>query len=177
MGGPRERVRRADAGTFDLDGIDPLNTLAVEVSASGDRGTIALASGLDDALFENDGQLSKREVRAITLSSLAPRPGELLWDIGLGAGSIAIEWLLRDPSLRAIGIEEKSERAERARAQRARARAPDRLDIVIGHAPEVLAGLPGPDAVFVGGGLSDPGVFEAAWASAQDAAGGWSQMP
>jgi precorrin-6Y C5,15-methyltransferase (decarboxylating) len=162
MGGPRERVRGATASAFDLDGIDPLNTLAVEVVASGDSETIPLACGLDDALFESDGQLSKREMRSITVSSLAPRSGELLWDVGLGSGSIAIEWLMCGPSLRAVGIEERPERAERARRNAARLGAA-RLGIVIGHAPEVLAGLPEPDAVFVGGGLSDPGVFEAAW--------------
>ena len=81
-----------------------------------------LAPGLDDALFEHDGQLTKREVRAVTVSALAPRHGELLWDIGLGAGSIAIEWLLRHPSLKAIGIEERRRARGPRRAQRRRVR-------------------------------------------------------
>jgi precorrin-6B C5,15-methyltransferase / cobalt-precorrin-6B C5,C15-methyltransferase len=162
MGGPRERVRRATANGFDLGEIASLNTLALEVTASPDATVLALAPGLDDALFEHDGQLTKREVRAVTLSALAPRQGELLWDIGLGAGSIAIEWLLRHPSLKAIGIEDQPERAARAARNAAALGTPDLL-IVQKRAPEAFADLPRPDAVFIGGGLSDPGVFEAAW--------------
>jgi precorrin-6Y C5,15-methyltransferase (decarboxylating) len=164
MGGPRERVRRATANGFDLGEIASLNTLALEVTASPDATVLALAPGLDDALFEHDGQLTKREVRAVTLSALAPRQGELLWDIGLGAGSIAIEWLLRHPSLKAIGIEDQPERAARAARNAAALGTPDLL-IVQKRAPEAFADLPRPDAVFIGGGLSDPGVFEAAWSA------------
>ena len=162
MGGPRERVRRAAATDFDLGEIAPLNTIALEVDASPDATVLGLAPGLDDALFEHDGQLTKREVRAVTLSALAPRQGELLWDVGLGAGSIAIEWLLRHPSLKAIGIEDQPERAARAARNAAALGTPD-LVIVQKRAPEAFAGLPAPDAVFIGGGLSDPGVFDAAW--------------
>jgi precorrin-6Y C5,15-methyltransferase (decarboxylating) len=125
---------------------------------------VTLAPGLDDALFEHDGQLTKRDIRAVTLSSLAPRQGELLWDVGLGAGSIAIEWLLRHPSMRAIGIEEGAERAARAARNAAALGTPD-LQIVQRAAPEAFAGLPTPDAIFVGGGLSDPGLLDAAWAA------------
>ena len=164
MGGPRERVRRATANGFDLGEIASLNTLALEVTASPDATVLALAPGLDDALFEHDGQLTKREVRAVTLSALAPRQGELLWDIGLGAGSIAIEWLLRHPSLKAIGIEDQPERAARAARNAAALGTPDLL-IVQKRAPEAFADLPRPDAAFIGGGLSDPGVFEAAWSA------------
>jgi precorrin-6Y C5,15-methyltransferase (decarboxylating) len=164
MGGPRERVRRATANGFDLGEIASLNTLALEVTASPDATVLALAPGLDDALFEHDGQLTKREVRAVTLSALAPSQGELLWDIGLGAGSIAIEWLLRHPSLKAIGIEDQPERAARAARNAAALGTPDLL-IVQKRAPEAFADLPRPDAVFIGGGLSDPGVFEAAWSA------------
>jgi precorrin-6Y C5,15-methyltransferase (decarboxylating) len=164
MGGPRERVRRETAGTFGLQDVDPLNTIAVEVVASDESRIIPLAPGLDDDLFEHDGQLTKRELRAITLSSLAPCQGELLWDIGLGAGSIAIEWLLRHPSLSAVGIEERPERAARAARNAAALGAPD-LRVVTGHAPQALADLPAPDAVFIGGGLGDEGVFETAWAA------------
>ena len=164
MGGPRERVRRATANGFDLGEIAALNTLALEVTASPDATVLGLAPGLDDALFEHDGQLTKRDVRAVTLSALAPRQGELLWDVGLGAGSIAIEWLLRHPSLKAIGIEDQPERAARAARNAAALGTPD-LEIVQKRAPEAFAGLPSPDAVFIGGGLSDPGVFEAAWSA------------
>jgi len=164
MGGPRERMRRATAKGFDLGEIAPLNTLALEVTASPDATVLALAPGLDDALFEHDGQLTKREVRAVTLSALAPRQGELLWDVGLGAGSIAIEWLLRHSSLKAIGIEDQPERAARAARNAAALGTPDLL-IVQKRAPEAFADLPRPDAVFIGGGLSDPGMFEAAWSA------------
>jgi precorrin-6B C5,15-methyltransferase / cobalt-precorrin-6B C5,C15-methyltransferase len=164
MGGPGERIRHAKVSNFDVEPIVPLNTIAIEVIAEPDAAIIALAPGLDDALFEHDGQLTKREIRAVTLSSLEPRQGELLWDVGLGAGSIAIEWLLRHPSLGAIGIEARSERADRA-ARNAAALGVPELKIVQGRAPEALAGLARPDAVFVGGGMMDDGVFEVVWAA------------
>lgn len=161
MGGPRERRLEATAETFDLDGIDPLNLLAIEMIAAPGARPVPFTAGLDDAFFENDGQLTKREIRAVTLAALAPCHGETLWDIGLGAGSVAIEWLLRDPSLAAIGIEERADRAERAR-RNALALGVPRLEIVTGAAPEALAGMPTPDAVFIGGGAGDPGVLAAA---------------
>lgn len=163
MGGPGERVRHAMANSFDLEEVAPLNTIALHV-AGPVSSALSLAPGLDDSLFEHDGQLTKRDIRAVTVSALAPRHGELLWDVGLGAGSVAIEWLLRHPSLRAIGIEEGAERAARAARNAAVLGTPD-LRIVQGHAPEALAGLPAPDAVFVGGGLGDDGLFEAVWSA------------
>ncbi|MBN9486590.1 MAG: precorrin-6y C5,15-methyltransferase (decarboxylating) subunit CbiE [Alphaproteobacteria bacterium] len=164
LGGPKEHVRRAKASAFDLDDVAALNTIAVEVFAASDAVVVPLSAGLDDALFEHDGQLTKREVRAVTLSALAPRQDELLWDIGLGAGSIAIEWLLHHPSLKAIGIEAEAERAARAARNAAKLGTPD-LRIVQDRAPEALADLPSPDAVFVGGGLSNAQVFDVAWAA------------
>ena len=156
LGGPNERIHH------DVEKAAALNIIALEVAADADARAIPLAPGLDDTLFESDGQLTKREVRAVTLSALAPRAGELLWDVGLGAGSIAIEWMLRHPSLRAIGIEADAERAARAARNAARLGAPD-LRIVEGRAPQALKDLPAPDAVFIGGGLSDDAVFDAAW--------------
>ncbi len=164
MGGARERVRHATASHFDIEEIQPLNTMAIEVVAESDAAIIPLGSGLDDDLFEHDGQLTKREIRAVTLSSLQPLRGQLLWDIGLGAGSVAIEWLLQHASLRAIGIEARSDRADRA-ARNAAALGVPELEIVQGHAPDALAGLARPDAVFIGGGMMDDGVFEAAWSA------------
>ena len=128
--------------------------MAVEVEAAPDARILARAAGLADALFEHDGQITKREVRAVTLSALAPRRGELLWDIGAGAGSVAIEWMLADPSLRAIAIERAADRAARIRAQR-RALGVPGLEVVEGAAPEALAGSAPPDAIFIGGGASD----------------------
>lgn len=118
-------------------------------------------AGLPDEMFDHDGQITKRPVRALTLSALAPRPGECLWDIGAGSGSIGIEWLLAHPANRALAIEADPARAERARAN-ARALGVDRLEIVTGAAPDALPDGPGPDAVFIGGGLSQT-LLEAVW--------------
>jgi precorrin-6Y C5,15-methyltransferase (decarboxylating) len=161
LGGPRERVRTATVAQFDLSAIDDLNVVAIEVRAAPGARVIARAAGLDDDLFEHDGQITKREVRAITLSSLAPRRGELLWDVGAGAGSVAIEWMLADASLRAIAIEREARRAARIRRNAATLGVPA-LHVVEGAAPDVLETLPVPDAIFVGGGASDPGVLDKA---------------
>lgn len=158
MGGPRERV-----SSYEPEAVyQPLNTLAIEVLGPGDKRVIGFGHGLSCELFESDGQLTKREVRAVTLSALAPRYGELLWDIGLGSGSVAIEWLLADPSLRAIGFEAREDRLVRARANAVSLGAVG-LKVVLGRAPEVLYRREPPDAVFIGGGLTREGVFEAAW--------------
>lgn len=125
---------------------------AAEAAAAGPA--LHCASGQPDALFDSDGQLTKRPLRALTLSALAPRPGELLWDIGGGSGSIAIEWLLSAASTQAVSIEARCERARRIDAN-ARRLGAARLQVVHGRAPQALAGLPEPQAVFIGGGLSD----------------------
>jgi precorrin-6Y C5,15-methyltransferase (decarboxylating) len=163
MGGAGERIREFLADDGAPRDIDPLNTIAIEIVAASQARTATFAAGHSDDLYVHDGQLTKREVRAITLASLAPRHGELLWDIGLGAGSVAIEWLLHDASLRAIGIEERADRAANATRNAAELGTPE-LQIVIGRAPEALTGLAAPDAVFIGGGLGD-GVLDPAWAA------------
>jgi precorrin-6Y C5,15-methyltransferase (decarboxylating) len=127
--------------------------VALEIEAAADARVLARASGLADALFEHDGQITKREIRAVTLSSLAPRRNELLWDIGAGAGSVAIEWMLADPSLRAIAIEQRRDRAARIRRNAAMFGVP-MLEVIEGRAPDALAGLSQPHAVFIGGGAS-----------------------
>ncbi|HET6377809.1 MAG TPA: precorrin-6y C5,15-methyltransferase (decarboxylating) subunit CbiE [Methylocella sp.] len=164
MGGPRERVREARASSFALAGIDPLNLVALEIAAGAQSRTLPWASGLPDFWFETDGQLTKREVRAITISSLAPRRGELLWDIGAGSGSISIEWLLRSPANRAIAIEMRQDRA-RLIARNADRLGVPQIEVVTGRAPEALSGLPQPQAVFIGGGASDAGLIDAALAA------------
>lgn len=164
LGGLKERVRSTQAEGFDLTEINPLNVLAIEVESTREAQVLPLTSGMDDGLFENDGQLTKREIRAVTLSALAPRRGELLWDIGAGAGSVAIEWMLRHPSMRAIAIESDPERANRI-GRNANACGVPGLGIVTGEAPGALEGLEPPDAVFVGGGGSEPGVMETAMAA------------
>lgn len=161
LGGARERVRDLAAEAFDLADINPLNVVGLEVEAGEGARLIALTPGLPDELFENDGQLTKREIRAMTLAALAPRRGELLWDIGAGAGSVAIEWMLADPSMRAIAIEEREARAARI-ARNAGALGVPGLVLVQGTAPSALAGLPAPDAIFIGGGASKAGVMDAA---------------
>jgi precorrin-6Y C5,15-methyltransferase (decarboxylating) len=161
LGGPRENIRAATASAYDLGPTDALNTVAIEVEAAPRARVLARTPGLADNLFEHDGQVTKREIRAVTLSALAPRRGELLWDIGAGAGSVSIEWMLADPAMRAIAIEQRADRAARI-ARNAAAFGVPGLEIVEGVAPAALATLPVPDAVFVGGGASDPGVLDAA---------------
>lgn len=164
LGGDREQVRTSHADTFDIEDIDPLNVCTIDVVAGEGARVLAFAPGLDDAFYEHDGQITKREVRALTLSALEPRHGELLWDIGAGSGSIGIEWMLCDTSLRAIAIEQSSERVQRI-ARNAAAFGVPALAVVQGLAPQVLQSLPEPDAIFVGGGGSEDGVMEAAIAA------------
>jgi precorrin-6Y C5,15-methyltransferase (decarboxylating) len=159
LGGNNERIRATTAASFDLTNIAALNTVAIEVTATPGARVLAYMPGLADELFEHDGQITKREIRAVTLSSLAPTRGELLWDVGAGSGSVAIEWMLAGPSLRAIAIEARADRAARIARNAAAFGVPD-LDVVEGTAPEALAGLDAPDAIFVGGGASAPGVLD-----------------
>jgi len=141
-----------------------VNLVAIAVIPGANAKVVTLAPGLDDGFFESDGQLTKAEIRALTLSALAPRAGERLWDIGAGSGSVGIEWMLACEANRAVAVEERAERAARIRRNAAALGVPD-LDVVEGPAPEALAGLPIPDAVFIGGGMTDAGVFEAAWST------------
>jgi precorrin-6Y C5,15-methyltransferase (decarboxylating) len=162
LGGPRERIRITSAAGFALADIHPLNLVGLELRASADARVIPLASGLPDALFTHDGQFSRREMRAVTLSSLAPRRGELLWDIGAGSGSIGIEWMLRHHANRAIAVESDAQRAARIMRNAESLGVPG-LRVVAGAAPDALDGLPAPDAVFIGGGAHRAGVIDAAW--------------
>ncbi len=161
LGGPNERIREARADAFDFSGVAALNTVAIDVVAEAGARVIPLAPGLPDDWFENDGQLTKREIRAITLSSLAPRKGETLWDIGAGSGSVSIEWMLSHPANRAIAIERDPKRAARIARNALALGVPD-LEIVTGAAPQALCGLRQPDAIFIGGGADAAGI-EAAW--------------
>ena len=161
LGGPRERIRSARASAFRLDQIAALNTVAIEVVASPAARIIARVAGLADELFEHDGQITKREIRALTLSALAPRHAEHLWDIGAGSGSVAIEWLLADPSLSAVAIERRSDRAARIRRNAAACGVPD-LQVLETTAPEALETLEPPNAIFIGGGATGPGLIETA---------------
>ncbi|GGE71822.1 precorrin-6y C5,15-methyltransferase (decarboxylating) subunit CbiE [Sphingomonas prati] len=152
LGGPNERIRHAQAQNFAFEDI--AHPVAIGIAIAGDGPVMPQTSGLQDDWFAHDGQLTKRPVRALTLSALAPRPGELLWDVGAGSGSIAIEWLLAHPTTSALAFERDPVRAARARANAARLGV-DRLTYVEGAAPIILADHPPPAAVFVGGGLSE----------------------
>jgi precorrin-6Y C5,15-methyltransferase (decarboxylating) len=162
MGGPQERLRGVAAKEFDLTDIVPLNLVALDIPDSRGARAIPLTPGLPDDWFEHDGQLTKRDIRAVTLTALAPRRGDLLWDIGAGSGSIGIEWMLADPANRAIAIERDATRAGRIARNAASLGVPD-LKIAQGAAPAALAGLLTPDAIFIGGGSTGDGVIDAAW--------------
>jgi precorrin-6Y C5,15-methyltransferase (decarboxylating) len=161
MGGPRERIRTTEAQGFALENIAALNTIALEVVADSGARVLPRAAGLPDDWFEHDGQITKREMRAMTISQLAPRRGELLWDVGSGSGSVAIEWMLADPANKAVAIEARHDRARRI-ARNALSLGVPGLSVVTGEAPQVFADLAGPDAIFVGGGASAPGLIERA---------------
>jgi precorrin-6B C5,15-methyltransferase / cobalt-precorrin-6B C5,C15-methyltransferase len=162
LGGPGELLRSGLAGNWSEPPGDPLAVVAVRCVP--DPGTVALPStpGLPDDAFDHDGQLTKREVRAVTLARLGPVPGQLLWDVGGGAGSIAIEWLRAEESCQAIAIERDPARAARIRHNAAALGVPS-VRVVIGAAPAVLDGLQTPDAVFVGGGVGTEGMLETCW--------------
>ena len=151
LGGPRERTTQVRADALPETAFAHPVCVAVEIAGPG--ATIPHAGGIDDAFFETDGQITKRPIRALALSALAPRPDELLWDIGSGSGSIAIEWLLSHPRTEAISIEARRDRTARIVANANRL-GMDRLRVVEGTAPAALDGLPEPQAVFIGGGLS-----------------------
>ncbi|MGZ5862098.1 MAG: precorrin-6Y C5,15-methyltransferase (decarboxylating) subunit CbiT, partial [Methyloceanibacter sp.] len=161
LGGAHERVRATTAESFALWGIAALNTVAIEVEAGAKARVIPFSAGLDDALFEHDGQITKREIRAVTLSWLAPLRGQLLWDIGAGSGSVAIEWMLAHPSMRAIAIEARADRAARITRNAAALGVPG-LEVIEARAPEAVTGLATPDAIFIGGGASEQGMLDAA---------------
>ncbi|MCX4728536.1 precorrin-6y C5,15-methyltransferase (decarboxylating) subunit CbiE [Streptomyces sp. NPDC090052] len=167
LGGERENITDGTAATWPHPPGDPLNVIAVDCRRTPGAPRTGAVPGLPDEAYEHDGQLTKRHVRAATLGALAPAPGELLWDIGGGSGSIAIEWMRTHPSCRAITVERDPARAERIARNAARLGVPA-LRVVTGAAPDALAGLPAPDAVFVGGGLTAPGLLDACWDALPD---------
>lgn len=156
------REQRSTAGTA-TELVDTraaaLNVVALQLRGDG----LPLLPGLPDDAYRHDGQLTKAEIRAVTLAALAPMPGELLWDIGAGAGSVAIEWLRSDPSTKALAVEREAERADQIFVNAQRLGVPQLWPIIHASAPEALHGLPRPHAVFVGGGVADAGVLKACW--------------
>jgi precorrin-6Y C5,15-methyltransferase (decarboxylating) len=162
LAGPAERMREARASEYNLRDVIDLNVVAIEVEAERDALIIPCRGSLPDNAFEHDGQITKHEIRALTMSALAPYAGARLWDIGAGAGSIAIEWMLSHPACRAIAIERDAARCARIR-RNAQALGVPALDVLQTEAPHGLEPLPAPDAIFIGGGAGDLQLFEHAW--------------
>jgi precorrin-6Y C5,15-methyltransferase (decarboxylating) len=159
LGGPGERVTPVgEAG----EPHSRLAVIAIECRLDQAAAPLPRAPGLPDDAFEHDGQLTKREVRALALAALAPVPGQLLWDVGAGSGSVGIEWMRVHPASRAIAIEPRPDRRERI-ARNAAALGVPGLRLAAGAAPQALTGLSAPDAVFIGGGVTVPGVVAACW--------------
>lgn len=162
LGSAEETIRHGVAEKWTEPAASALTLTAVECVPGPDAAPLPRTPGLRDDAFEHDGQITKSEVRAVALSRLAPLPGELLWDVGAGSGSVAIEWARAHPACEAIAIENSPRRAERIGANAAALGVP-RVQVVKGEAPDVLNGLPEPDAIFIGGGLTAPGVLERCW--------------
>lgn len=164
MGGSHERIVEGTAASWSETEIAALNAIAVDCIV--DAGVVALPRlpGLPDNAYHHDGQLTKHEVRAVTLRALAPTPGELLWDVGAGCGSISIEWMRSHPRCRAIAIEQNSSRLHYI-ADNAAALGTPNLQIVEGKAPHALKDLPTPDAIFIGGGVTAEGLFNVCWSA------------
>ncbi|HEU4577123.1 MAG TPA: precorrin-6y C5,15-methyltransferase (decarboxylating) subunit CbiE [Polyangiaceae bacterium] len=170
LGGPEERVRSCLASDFDLSRCLDLNVVGLDLAIAPHAIWVPVRASLPDSEFEHDGQLTKQDIRAVTLSALRPRPGALLWDVGAGSGSIGIEWLLSHPACRAVAIEQEPARCERIR-RNAHALGVSQLQVVEGSAPDALRSLEAPDAVFLGGGAADPDVLEQCWSALEP--GGW----
>ena len=164
LGGPREAVVVDAAQCWGERRVADLNTIAIECRAGPGARALSRLAGLPDDAFEHDGQLTKREVRAATLAALAPVAGETLWDIGAGCGSIAIEWLRAGEGVMAVAVERDPARAA-AIARNAASLGVPGLRIVVGSAPAAVAGLPKPNAIFVGGGIGEPEMLPSLWAA------------
>lgn len=159
MGGDREQVLQGTAESWPAARTADFNTLAIELAAKPGAAIFSRAPGLPDEAFRHDGKMTKREVRAVTLAALSPRPGELLWDVGAGSGSIGIEWMRAASGAKAIGLEPHADRRAVA-AENALALGTPGLELRNSAAPEGLEGLPAPDAIFIGGGLTSEGTVE-----------------
>lgn len=162
LGGTNEQRIDGLAADWQHHSAADLNLVAIECLASPDTPRLSRLAGLPDSAFKHDGQLTKRDVRAMTLARLAPMPGELLWDVGAGSGSIGIEWMRTHPSCRALAIEADAGRQDLIEHNRDALGVPG-LHLVRGTAPDALHGLPTPDAIFIGGGVTRDGVLDSCW--------------
>ncbi|VVO01582.1 precorrin-6y C5,15-methyltransferase (decarboxylating) subunit CbiE [Pseudomonas fluorescens] len=166
VGGAAERRVEGTASDWSEPSFADLNLVAIECIAEPDAPRLSRLAGLPDSAFKHDGQLTKRDVRAITLARLAPVPGELLWDVGAGSGSIGIEWMRAHPSCRALAIEADAGRQQLIEHNRDALGVPG-LQLIRGSAPQALAGLERPDAIFIGGGVTREGVLDTCWEQLQ----------
>jgi precorrin-6B C5,15-methyltransferase / cobalt-precorrin-6B C5,C15-methyltransferase len=164
IGGEEERLISDIAKSWSKPDVAALNAIAIECVISPDITPLNRLPGLPDNAYHHDGQLTKREVRAITLAALAPMPGELLWDVGAGCGSIGIEWLRSHPSCSAIAIEQNPHRLKFI-ADNMTALGTPHLQLIQGKAPAALVDLPTPDAIFIGGGTTSAGLLDTCWAA------------
>ena len=164
LGGEAERRIDGIASDWSDGFVADLNLIAIDCIAESGAPRLSRLAGLPDSAFKHDGQLTKRDVRAITLARLAPMPGELLWDVGAGSGSIGIEWMRAHPSCRALAIESDDGRQQLIEHNRDALGVPG-LQLIRGRAPHALEGLERPDAIFIGGGVTREGVLEACWAA------------
>ncbi|MDQ0650952.1 precorrin-6y C5,15-methyltransferase (decarboxylating) subunit CbiE [Pseudomonas cedrina] len=162
LGGADERRLDGLAADWQHARVADLNLVAIDCLASTDTPRLSRLAGLPDSAFKHDGQLTKRDVRAMTLARLAPMPGELLWDVGAGSGSIGIEWMRAHPSCRALAIEADAGRQGLIEHNRDALGVPG-LQLIRGKAPQVLNGLETPDAIFIGGGVTRDGVLDTCW--------------
>lgn len=162
LGGLAERRIEGCAQTWQAEPIAPLNLVAIDCRAEPGTPRLSRLAGLPDSAFKHDGQLTKRDVRAMTLARLAPTPGELLWDVGAGSGSIGIEWMRAHPSCRALAIEADAGRQALIEHNREALGVPG-LQLIRGSAPQALEGLQAPDAIFIGGGVTRDGVLDTCW--------------
>ena len=162
LGGPAERRIDGHAQAWEQAAVADLNLVAIDCLADAHAPRLSRLAGLPDSAFQHDGQLTKRDVRAMTLARLAPMPGELLWDVGAGSGSIGIEWMRTHPSCRALAIEADTGRQGLIEHNRDTLGVPG-LQLVRGKAPEALTGLETPDAIFIGGGVTRAGVLDTCW--------------
>ncbi|HSK59373.1 MAG TPA: precorrin-6y C5,15-methyltransferase (decarboxylating) subunit CbiE [Actinomycetospora sp.] len=161
LGAPTERRVDGQAASWAHPPGDPLAVVAVTCPATPSDPLLGRAPGLPDDAYDHDGQLTKAELRALSVAALRPAPGALLWDVGGGAGSVGIEWMRHHAACRAVSVEVREDRAARILAN-AEALGVPGLRVVVGRAPQALAGLDAPDAVFVGGGVSAPGMLDTA---------------
>ena len=164
MGTNDERIRSMQVSDFDLNGIADMNVVAIECDVASGASWHAMTGGLPNDAFTHDGQLTKADIRAMTIARLRPRAGGVMWDVGAGCGSVGIEWLRLSPNGTVHAVEPKRERADMIATNR-KAFGLSGLEIIEARAPDALDSLPAPDVVFIGGGIIDPAITQTCWSA------------